>query len=101
MDMDEARRIVLEAGVTILDHADLMKNQLLVSGLLSRVSGLADWDEVAYVFPASSDLIAGNRLIACAGALTEHGAVAQYVKVGHGWPADSANGVSLNTCSPI
>ncbi|MDQ6699708.1 MAG: hypothetical protein M3Z36_05945, partial [Acidobacteriota bacterium] len=67
MDMDEARRIVLEAGLTMLDHADLMNNQLLVSGSLSGVSALADWDEVAYVFPASKDLIAGNRLIACVG----------------------------------
>ncbi|MDQ6704579.1 MAG: matrixin family metalloprotease [Acidobacteriota bacterium] len=96
MDMDEARRIVLEAGLAILDHADLMTNQLLVSGSLGGVSALADWDEVAYVFPASDDLIAGNRLIACAGALTQQGAVAQYVKVGHGWPADSRDGVHLN-----
>ena len=95
MDMDDARRMVLEAGLTIPDHADLLRNQLLVSGSLNGVSALADWDEVAYVFPASNDLIAGNRLIACVGALTEHGAVAQYVKVGHGWPADSANGVQL------
>ncbi len=95
MDMDEARRIVLEARLTILDHADLLKNQLLVSGSLSRVSALAEWDEVAYVFPASNDLVVGNRLIGCVGALTQNGAVAQYVKVGHGWPADSASGVQL------
>jgi hypothetical protein len=48
--------------------------------------GLAEWDEVAYVFPASDDLKAGRPVAACPGALTGGGTIGQYVaNVGDGW----------------
>ncbi|MGI8991285.1 MAG: matrixin family metalloprotease [Bryobacteraceae bacterium] len=95
MDMEAARQMVLEANLGLLEHGDLLSNELLVAGGMDAVSALAEWDEVDYIFPASDDLVAGTPLIACAGALTDQGTVGQYVIVGHGWPRDGAGGVQL------
>ena len=50
--------------------------------------------EVAYIFPASLDLAAGNRVAPCAGALNEEGQVAHYTKIVGGWPS-GPDGVEL------
>jgi hypothetical protein len=95
VDMTLARELVRESGMELQGHPDLLANQLLVLGSDDRVAGLAEWDEVAYVFPASADLLAGNHLLACAGAMSDSGLVGQYVKVSEGWSAD-ARGVELS-----
>ncbi|MDQ6664507.1 MAG: matrixin family metalloprotease [Acidobacteriota bacterium] len=94
-DMDAGREMAIEANLSLLERDDLLSNELLVSGTAGAVSALADWDEVDYIFPASDDLALGIPLIACAGALTAQGTVAQYAIVGHGWSPDAANGVQL------
>src|SRR5205823_8316972 len=52
--------------------------------------GLAEWDEVAYIFPASPELVNGDDVRACAGAVTTQGPVAQYVLASTGWPQTGA-----------
>jgi hypothetical protein len=93
---DRARQIAENAGLDLLSHPDLLPTQLLVTGALSRVTELASWDEVAYVFPASSDLVAGARVVACGGALLDGGVMAPYVKMGTGWPETSGGEVELH-----
>ena len=51
----------------------------------AQLSGLAAADAVSYVMPASADLAAGNRVIGCAGPVSEAGAIAEYANVGRGW----------------
>ena len=94
-DMAAAREAARAAGLDVLEHPDLLPQQLLLAGPYERVVALAESDEVSYVLPASPDLTAGNRVLACPGASTEFGAIAEYVKVGTGWPQDAAGGVSL------
>lgn len=91
-----ARQVVQDAGLDLLSHPDLLPTQLLVAGPVPRVASLAEWDEVAYIFPASSDLVAGTHLAACGGALTEGGLLAQYVKTGSGWPVTGSAGLELH-----
>lgn len=81
----DARALVSEAGLAILEHPDLLPGQLLVAGGPGSAAALAEWDEVAYVFPAAPELVAGERMAGCSGALTEQGLMAQYVKVSEGW----------------
>ena len=50
---------------------------------------------MAYILPASADLVARHRVIACAGAILENGAAGQYVEVGRGWPKDANGAVAL------
>ncbi|MFB3825822.1 MAG: matrixin family metalloprotease [Bryobacteraceae bacterium] len=92
---EEAREIVLLAALDPLPHPDLLPNQLLVAGDAEHVAALAEWDEVAYIFPASADLVAGERVAGCAGALLGGEAIGQYVKVGQGWPSSGPDGAAL------
>jgi hypothetical protein len=95
VDMTLARELVNETGMRIQDHPDLVPGQLLVLGSVNQIAGLAAWDEVAYVFPASADLLNGNHVLACAGALTDAGLVGQYVKLSDGW-SSGPDGVVLS-----
>ncbi len=86
VDLAEGLGIVEQEGFEVLAHPDLLGNHLLIRGPLDRIEELAAWDEVAYVFPASAELAAGERVVACPGALTALGTVGQYVAaVGEGW----------------
>jgi hypothetical protein len=94
VDMASARELVTEIGMQVLEHPDLLPDQLLVMGELTQIAGLAAWDEVAWVFPASADLVAGNHVLACAGPLTDQGLIGQYVKASEGW-SSGPEGVQL------
>ena len=90
-----ARALVERRGFIVIDNRDLLPGQLLAAGSRDAVDKLAAADEVAYILPASPDLVAGNPVIGCAGANTEAGLVAQYVAVGSGWPKDESNAVDV------
>jgi hypothetical protein len=90
------RRIVRRQGFMVLDRPGLLSGHLLVIGNSQDLLDLASNDEVAYILPASPDLLAGQPVMACAGPLTEAGPVGQYVEVGSGWPKDADRTVKLN-----
>jgi len=61
------------------------------------VLGLADWDEVSYIFPASMELAQGMPVHGCAGALTMAGPVGQAIPlVGDGWDGPGLGSASLS-----
>lgn len=83
---DDASAIANSEGLVIQDNPDLLPNDLLVRGSIDQVTAIADWDEIAYVFPALRDLVAGRPIRPCAGGLTSQGPVAQAVAlVNQGW----------------
>ncbi|MBI3684539.1 MAG: matrixin family metalloprotease [Acidobacteria bacterium] len=82
----DAYAIAVEEQLTVLDSPDLLAWQLALRGPASRLAKLAEWDEVAYLFPASLEVTTGQPVEACAGAYTTAGRVGQIVaKVGEGW----------------
>ncbi len=91
----EQRAMAWEQNLLVIEHPDLRSTHLMVFGTAFDISTLMEWDEVAYVFPASTDLITGKRVQACAGALSEPGLVGQYVQVGDGWPPDASGAVDI------
>jgi hypothetical protein len=92
-----ARAIAMDAGATIHENPDLLPHDLMIEGTVNEVRQLADWDEVAYIFPASTDLIRGLPVHGCAGALTSAGPVAQAVPlVGSGWAGPGHGSASLS-----
>src|SRR5712691_1494792 len=95
-DMDEARQLVLERSLKIIERDNLLPYTLLVQGPLGKLMRLPDWDEVAYVFPASDELINGEPVIACGGPIVEELPIAQYVKVGTGWPHTAGSPLALD-----
>ncbi|MFN3325343.1 MAG: matrixin family metalloprotease [Bryobacteraceae bacterium] len=96
VDHAEARTIAAQAAVRILEHPDLLPHQLLVEGTVKQLRRLAEWDELAYLFPASEELRKGRPVRACIGAITTHGTVGQYTaKVGDGWDGPGRNSAEI------
>jgi hypothetical protein len=91
-----AARVLSENGLTVVPNPDLIPGDFLVSGERSSLTGIADFDEVAYIFPASPEMVAGRPLMPCSGALTQGGTVAQYVTIGNGWTPNTSAGLRLN-----
>jgi hypothetical protein len=82
----DARELARGSGLTVREHPDLLPSQLLVEGTREDAVRLSNRDEVAYVFPASRELGAGERVYACPGPATLYGRVGQYAaRVGDGW----------------
>lgn len=82
----ERRELASGLGLEIREHPNLTPDHLLVRGTVAQARLAAEWDEVAYVFPASGELAAGLPLIGCLGAAAEAGQVGQLTqRVGEGW----------------
>ncbi len=97
VDPNDGRVIATDAGLRVLDNPDLLPNHLLVRGSPEQLLGLAGWDEVSYIFPASAELTDGMPLNACAAALTTQGAVQQAIPlIGDGWDGPGLGAASLN-----
>ena len=47
VDPEDARHLAEAAGFQVQSHPDLIKTHLLLSGSRDRLTGLAQWDEVA------------------------------------------------------
>ncbi|MBN9663747.1 MAG: matrixin family metalloprotease [Acidobacteria bacterium] len=68
VDPAMARTILMGAGLAMVENPDLAEHQLMVRGPVAELRRLAEWDEVARVFPASGELLRGERVVPC-----EHG----------------------------
>ena len=84
-DVDSAEARAVLGGLEILPHPDLLPGHWLVRGSLEAVARLAERDEVAYIFPASRELVAGENVIACGGGINALGPTGQSVASAGGW----------------
>jgi hypothetical protein len=92
VDMNTARALVLRIGIELRDNPDLESHQLMIHPdlanhpLTSFLAELSSLDEVAYIFPASTELVNGVPVRACEGALTTNGTTGQiFPTYGPGW----------------
>ncbi len=93
----DARAIVLDQNLQIVDNPDVVEHQLLVYGGSDDIARLAGWDEVSYIFPAANDLIRGIPVHGCVGALTSLGTVGQSIpSFGDGWDGPGLGSANLN-----
>ncbi|QOY91776.1 matrixin family metalloprotease [Paludibaculum fermentans] len=94
-----ARVIVFGSELELIENPDLAAHQLMVRGLASELRALAEWDEVARVFPASGELQRGERVVACEhGGLGPEGlqvAVNLVATYGDGWDGPGLGAASL------
>jgi hypothetical protein len=95
VDPSDAAATAGAAGLVIASNPDLLAGHLLVSGTPDQIRALADWDEVSYIFPASSDLLAGNPVHGCVAALTSVGPVGQSVPLVGAWNGTLLQSVDL------
>ena len=96
VDMTDARSLVHEHGLRLIENRDLASHHLLVTGALGDLSRLASWDEVAYIFPAAPELISHRPVHACGGAMVQAAAVAQNAGAPYSWPVTGSTGLVLN-----
>ena len=65
----DARTVALRSGFPWKERGDLLPNHLLITGPRNRLPQLAEWDEVAYIFPAMGARRQAGPLYACGGAV--------------------------------
>jgi Matrixin len=87
VNLDYAHGMLLNSGAVLNDNPDLGPRVLMISTSdLSLVKKLAELDVVSYIFPASDELVRGNAVRPCVGALTTNGATTQSIPTyGNGW----------------
>lgn len=96
VERDVARAIVLTEGWRAADNRYLAANHVLVEGNGANLAQLALWDEVAYIFPASKDLIEGVPVYHCADD-SASGVVGQSIPlVGDGWDGPGLGSAALS-----
>ncbi len=99
-DMNRARGTLLNIGLVPVDNPDLNPLQLMLH-LNLRQSGralaaLTALDEVAYVFPASRELVLGIPAPFYSGALTTNGPTGQSIPTyGYGWDGPGLGSAAL------
>jgi hypothetical protein len=102
VDPNAARGLILNAGLDLRENPDLLRQHLMVhvpGGRDARaaLALLASQDQVAYIFPASANLVAGAPVNVCGGALTASGSIGQLIATfGNGWDGPGLNAITLS-----
>ncbi len=96
----DALEMLRQQNLAVLPHPSLAPNHFVVTGSLQEALALQDWDEVDYIFPASDDLVSGQVVQSCEGALSTSASSTgvgsgQYVVVGHGWPKGTSGAAGI------
>jgi hypothetical protein len=92
----DAELIVTQAGLRRIEHPDLLPNHVVAEGNREQAEALAQRSEVAYLLPASEELISGAPAAGCLGPMMAETQVANYVStVGHGWDGVGPGSVDL------
>jgi hypothetical protein len=92
----DRRLVVTGNGLDLPEHPGLTSTHLLVTGTREQVRKLAEWDEVAYIFPAGKELLSRSGIIACEGAANTVAPVGQLTaRLGEGWDGPGLNEASL------
>jgi hypothetical protein len=56
---------MLLAGTTLLPNQDLSATDYLIQAPYATLREIAGWDETAYIYPASSQMTSGQRIVPC------------------------------------
>jgi hypothetical protein len=99
VNTNDARDLILNLSLEVREHPNLSPNHLLVQGPETVIRGLTEYDEVAYILPASTDLAKGFPVVPC-----ENGIVGDYplsplaaaASTGPGWARNNQTPVTLN-----
>ena len=96
----DARDLALNQALEVREHPNLAAHHLLVQGPEAVIRGLTDFDEVAYILPASADLAKGWPVVACANGVVGNyplSPLAAAASTGPGWAANTRTPVTVTT----
>jgi hypothetical protein len=97
VDIDYARGLVLNLGIELHENPDLGPHQLMIHAVRGDTERLARLDDVAYIFPASKELVNGVPVRPCAGAITTNGGTSQMIPTyGPGWDGPGLGAATLS-----
>ena len=83
------------AGTAALPSSALPAYMAIIPTDPTAIAALAADDAVAWIYPGTTDLLAGAALI-CEGLLTPEGIVANYATVGDGWDGSGLGSAALS-----
>ncbi|MBX5496634.1 MAG: hypothetical protein IRZ15_14970, partial [Bryobacteraceae bacterium] len=96
VEVGDVRALASRLRLRVLENPDLQPYQLLVQADPEQIWELSEWDEVAYIYPASNELRLGIPSRVCLGAITDEGMIGQYVaRVGEGWDGPGRSAVDI------
>jgi hypothetical protein len=100
-DMNRARGTILNMGLIPIENPDLNPSHLMFhvapNQTAAALSAVALLDEVAYIFPASRELILNIPARYYAGALTTNGPTGQSIPTyGNGWDGPGLGSATIN-----
>lgn len=94
---EEASLLLGELQLEIVENPDLLAHQWLARGTLEQFTALAGRDEVAYIYPASGELMARTPVAACLGGGVDGlpAAASLVTTFGEGWDGPGQGGAIL------
>jgi hypothetical protein len=92
---DAALNFARDAGATAVRVDGLPPHMIVVQTDRTAILALAQLDAVAWIFPASRQLMSGQAGAFCAGLVRDGGIVASYATEGEGWDGPGRNPAQL------
>lgn len=90
-----AATLAQRAGAATIEIAGLPEHMLVIQTDRAAIEALIQFDEVAWLFPASQPLIASSQAVVCAGLVSDTGIVAAYATEGDGWDGPGRSSARL------
>jgi regulation of enolase protein 1 (concanavalin A-like superfamily) len=91
-----AAGLAQRAGAATIDIAGLPDHMLVIQTDRTAIETLAQFDAVAWMFPASQALIGSSQAVVCAGLVSDTGVVAAYATEGDGWDGTGRSSARLS-----
>ncbi len=85
----------LDAGASPVTVPGMPPHMIVIQTDRLAILALAGRDAVAWIFPASRELIGGQRAAFCAGLVSANGVVASFATEGEGWDGPGRNAFEL------
>lgn len=92
---DDYLNAIVSIGAEVVNNNYLTSHDRLLKLNKSSLQEIAAIDGIAYIIPASEQLINGEPVHKCVGAMTEFGMVPEYVTEGNGWDGPGLGSANL------
>ena len=87
--------LALAAGAMPIDVPGFPAHMIVIQTDRAAIASLTQLDGVAWIFPASRELMSGQPAAMCVGLVSDGGVVASYATEGEGWDGPGRNAVQL------
>ncbi len=86
---------ILQKGGALINNPYMSRNDLLIKIDKNLIESIAGIDGIDYIYPASENLINGEKVHKCPGVLNEFALAPEYVTQGNGWDGPGLGSANL------